>query len=132
MAGSVRESVRDSLGINMEDDIDETLSQDAVRRKLREGLSRLPVPKNEFEIVVPEDDRSDAVTEMTEDVDMTPDADDLAAERLAEQRAREEYERKLRSQAVQRGLPRPATITSSRPDLTGTPFLSPNPISFSN
>ncbi|OQV14622.1 Cell division cycle 5-like protein [Hypsibius exemplaris] len=118
VAGSVRESVRDSLGINMEDEIDESLDQDAVRRKLREGLSRLPVPKNDFEIVVPEDDRSDAVTEMTDDVDMTPDADDVEAERVAEQRARDEYERKLRSQAVQRGLPRPNTI-SSKHDLTG-------------
>lgn len=118
VSASVRDSVRDSLRINVDEELEEAVNQDASRRKLREGLSRLPVPKNDFEIVVPEEDRSDAVTEFTDDMDMTPDADDLESQQRTVEEERRKLEWSLRSQVVQRDLPRPAVI-SSKVDLVG-------------
>lgn len=59
--GSVTPSVRDKLNINPEDGIDvsdtpsaQRLYQNSMKEQLKMGLSSLPQPKNDYEIVVPE------------------------------------------------------------------------------
>lgn len=115
---SVRESTRNGLRINVEEDVDDSLNLQTYRYNTKKALESLPAPKNDFEIVVPEDDRRDATTEMSEDVDMTPDADDLEAARVTAEEERRRLEWSLRSQVVQRGLPRPVVFNANL-DLTG-------------
>ncbi|CAD6189739.1 unnamed protein product [Caenorhabditis auriculariae] len=96
---------RDQMGIN---DVGGSLEQKAL---LKKALAGLPTPKNDYEIVAPDDD------------DLPPEDDDKkdeegwvedASER-AERRAKMNAERrirelKLRSQVVQRDLPKPAKV----------------------
>lgn len=60
--------LRDSLNINMDEALEAGGATPAAlksfqrqaRDQLRQGLSSLPVPKNDYEIVVPEDEEQDA------------------------------------------------------------------------
>lgn len=112
----LRTPVRDKLNINQADDFD-SASFDGVtptdmRDQLRQGLARLPTPKNDFEILVPED-----MVEGGEDagdrhmfIEDQAELDDRAeADRLA----RLEEELKLQSHSVQRDLPRPLDVNEN-------------------
>ncbi len=104
--------LRDKLSINPEDSFDEAGGDRYHQRELKEslkmGLSSLPAPKNDFEIVVPETEEMD---DMQEDssawVEDQADIDNQTAEEF---RLRREAELKRRSQAVQRDLPRPTDM----------------------
>lgn len=111
----LRTPVRDKLNINQPDDMDpsmyENFEQADMRIHLKRGLAGLPAPKNDFEIVVPED-MNDNMEEMPEQhyIEDQADLDDRSeADRLA----RVEKEMKLRSHAVQRSLPRPLDINEN-------------------
>merc|ERR1719188_2938908 len=87
-----------------------------VKETLKLGLSTLPAPKNDFE-VVPENEE---VGGGGEDVEMADDANtwiedqaDLDQQTEEEYRARREKELRRRSQAVQRDLPRPTDMNDS-------------------
>ncbi|BGP16966.1 hypothetical protein JCM10213_007412 [Rhodosporidiobolus nylandii] len=115
---------RDTLSIN-----DENASQfgatpreerhrlNDVKRQLRAGFSALPQPKNEFELVLPEEEEEAALAEATS-------AEVAAAMRIEDRSEREAKLKELReleekkelerrSQAVKRGLPRPAEIDAA-------------------
>ncbi|WFD28569.1 Pre-mRNA-splicing factor cef1 [Malassezia nana] len=101
---------RDSLGLNT--DVPATPRDPkaifrAAQRELEAGLSSLPAPKNDFEIVVdaPPVVPAPAAAPTLEEDAIVRDARE--AELAAEARARE-YAR--RTQVVRRGLPRPATV----------------------
>ncbi|XP_072035693.1 cell division cycle 5-like protein [Amphiura filiformis] len=111
--------VRDRLNINPEEalaDVDDLhyarQQQKEMKAHLRHGLSGLPAPRNDFEIVVPEHD-----DDMKEDTGVDPgyieDAADIEARRLAMQEAQRLRELKMRSQAIQRELPRPTEVNAS-------------------
>lgn len=111
----LRTPVRDKLNINQPDDMDpslyENFEQADMRNHLKRGLAGLPAPKNDFEIVVPED-MNDNLEEMPEQhyIEDQADLDDRSeADRLA----RVEKEMKLRSHAVQRSLPRPLDVNEN-------------------
>jgi len=67
-ATSLQTPLRDSLNINMDEALEAGGATPAAlksfqrhaRDQLRQGLSSLPVPKNDYEIVVPEDEEQDA------------------------------------------------------------------------
>merc|ERR1719188_827214 len=87
-----------------------------VKETLKLGLSTLPAPKNDFEIVVPENEEAGG----PKDVEMADDANtwiedqaDLDQQTEEEYRARREKELRRRSQAVQRDLPRPTDMNDS-------------------
>jgi pre-mRNA-splicing factor CDC5/CEF1 len=118
-ATPARTPFRDEMGINM-DDGRSTVAMtpkegkqhlEEMRRRLRQDLSRLPAPKNDFEILLPEQKMEDVEAE-TEETEEVIDASELARRqreaRLAEERAR----LARRSQAVQRDLPRPVVTES--------------------
>lgn len=104
--------VRDELGLNELDGMaDGDARAEKARRKLqqselRAGLSGLPQPQNEYQVMVPElpEDQDAADADAMEE-----DAADADARRKAVQKAREEAELRKRSQVLQRNLPRPAT-----------------------
>ena len=105
-AGAVaRTPLRDELGINDADAVVdmERAALAAARRELREGLSGLPAPRNEYQISVPELPADDcaAADELEED------AADAVSRRAAEAAAATAAELRRRSQVLQRGLPRP-------------------------
>ena len=88
-----------------------------MKETLKLGLSTLPAPKNDFEIVVPENEEAGGGGE---DVEMADDANtwiedqaDLDQQTEEEYRARREKELRRRSQAVQRDLPRPTDMNDS-------------------
>jgi pre-mRNA-splicing factor CDC5/CEF1 len=110
----LRTPLRDNLSINPGDystsgdtPRDQRLRITSAKRVLKAGLSSLPKPENNFELVVPEDDEVDQA-------EMVALHEEDAAERDAKLlRGQEEQERKAlarRSQVVQLNLPRPANV----------------------
>jgi len=107
-AGAGATPFRDRLNINEPD----TSVADA-RSRVREALGQLPTPKNDYEIVVPEDEEATVGQEEREDTDWTEDAAELDEER-ARQRARtRQAEFKRQSSVFQRDLPRPSQVNQA-------------------
>jgi pre-mRNA-splicing factor CDC5/CEF1 len=110
-------NVRDKLNINPEDAMSVTETPAAfknykkqLKSSLREGLMSLPAPKNDFEIVVPDEENE----EMPENVEMSiEDQADLDAANIAAEKERQRKAMLLRSQVIQRNLPRPLEVNSS-------------------
>lgn len=110
--------VRDKLNINPEDSLSVSDTpaaykhyQRQMKSSLREGLSSLPTPKNDYEIVVPDDDQEEEPSESASI--SVEDQADIDAKRIAAQKERQRQEMLLRSQVIQRDLPRPLDINSS-------------------
>ncbi|CAH1967453.1 unnamed protein product [Acanthoscelides obtectus] len=120
-SGAVTPSVRDKLNINPEEGVvavADTPSahralQDATRDQLRRGLGQLPQPKNDYEIVVPEQDGTLDDAEQNQQEQMVEDQAVIDQRLLEEQKAREARELAKRSQVIQRELPRPADVNLS-------------------
>ncbi|KAE8210814.1 hypothetical protein CF327_g5359 [Tilletia walkeri] len=120
----LRTPLRDNLGLNADDGAStmigetprsEKLARLTAKRDLRMGLASLPAPKNEFDIVVDDEEASKDEAEVEEDLSelgLTGEEDmadrDARIAKLRAQRQRKELAR--RSQAVQRGLPRPPAV----------------------
>lgn len=111
-------NVRDKLNINPEDSlsVSETPAaykhyQRQIKSSLREGLSSLPTPKNDYEIVLPDDDHEDEPSEST--AVSVEDQADIDTKRMEAEKERLRKEMLLRSQVIQRDLPRPLDINSS-------------------
>ena len=119
--------LRDKLAINPEEGFEDGGSDRFHQREMREtlkmGLSSLPVPKNDFEIVIPEAMGEDAAED--EGQAWVEDQADIDNQTAEEYRKRREAEFKRRSQPVQRDLPRPTDMNHSvlRP-LNSDPPLS--------
>lgn len=111
-------NVRDKLNINPEDALSVTETpaaykhyQRQVKSSLREGLSSLPTPKNDYEIVVPDDEQEEEPSESA--TLSVEDQADIDATRIAAEKERRRQEMLLRSHVIQRDLPRPLDINSS-------------------
>ncbi|XP_040583933.1 cell division cycle 5-like protein [Lepeophtheirus salmonis] len=110
--------LRDKLSINPDGSLDEgsgtTYENGEAKQVLRMGLSSLPQPKNDFEIVVPQEEEDDNEVEMQDD-DNTyiEDQADVDQQTEEEYRKKREAEFRKRSQAVQRSLPRPLDVNHS-------------------
>ncbi|GFX99235.1 cell division cycle 5-like protein [Trichonephila clavipes] len=110
--------LRDKLNINPEDHLgfEDVLSAQNYkaesRNMLKEALSSLPVPRNDYEIVVPEDEVQPAEKELPE-APMVMDQADVDHQQQLEHKALLEAERKKQSTAVQRDLPRPSDVNSN-------------------
>lgn len=100
--------IRDELRIN--EDMDghdsaklEQRRQADLRRNLRSGLTNLPLPKNEYQIVIqpPPEDNEEPEEKIEEDM-----SDRIAREK-AEEEARQQALLRKRSKVLQRELPRP-------------------------
>jgi pre-mRNA-splicing factor CDC5/CEF1 len=110
--------VRDKLNINPEDSMSVTDTpaaykhyQRQMKSSLREGLSSLPAPKNDYEIVVPDDEQEEELMESA--AISVEDQADIDAKRIAAEKERLRKEMLLRSQVIQRDLPRPLDINAS-------------------
>lgn len=108
-------SVRDKLNINPEEAFsayDDKLKQRDHLNELKRGLAKLPAPKNDYEIVLPDDAKP--AEEMDEDKYseqyQVMDESDVQALRRTEAAQRYKEELKLKSTAVQRSLPRPSDM----------------------
>ncbi|XP_001630383.2 cell division cycle 5-related protein [Nematostella vectensis] len=112
-------SVRDKLNINPEDAVMEEYEsecaakqqQSEAKEQLLAGLASLPAPSNDFEIVLPETPAE--ASEEHKTMDFVEDAADIDERALALRAKQEELERRRRSQAVQRELPRPSNVNTS-------------------
>lgn len=110
-SGMTPTPIRDKLAINPDDyvEYDASLNRSEYSAELKMGLSSLPTPKNDYEIVVPEDGEDNV--EMTDDnntiIEDQADVDKRAAE--IARKAREAALAK-RSSAVKRELPRPVEM----------------------
>jgi len=112
--GSVRSSVRDKMGINPEDEMEDAAyakyMQHEQRESVRSGLAGLPQPRNDYEIVVPENEGGEHDINMENDPSFIEDQADLDARRQAEVNAEREREFRRQSQPIQRELPRPLDV----------------------
>lgn len=79
-----------------------------MKEQLKLGLSSLPAPKNDYEIVVPEQEETE--TQETVQNQMVEDQADVDARREAELKEKAARELALRSQVIQRELPRPQDV----------------------
>ncbi|KZT66724.1 hypothetical protein DAEQUDRAFT_695271 [Daedalea quercina L-15889] len=91
---------------------DQRMRTTSAKRALKAGFMNLPKPENNFELLMPDEE------ETQEEMEARALAEEDAGDRDARlRRLREEEERKAlarRSQAVQRGLPRPANVDVER------------------
>nr|CAG4649149.1 EOG090X02CC [Scapholeberis mucronata]SVE93491.1 EOG090X02CC [Scapholeberis mucronata] len=108
--------VRDKLNINPEETTD--IMHRTLKEQLKRGLNTLPAPKNDYEIVVPEEE-IDEGSGPTLDGDVggtftsVEDQADIDSRIEAERKKQMELELKRRSQALQRRLPRPHEINNA-------------------
>ena len=98
--------VRDRLAINPEDGFEasDNYQNQEMKERLKMGLSALPTPKDDFEIVVPENEEVEMKDDESTWIEDQADIDQLTEEEFKKRR---EAELRRRSQAVQRDLPRP-------------------------
>ncbi|ODQ67330.1 hypothetical protein NADFUDRAFT_64473 [Nadsonia fulvescens var. elongata DSM 6958] len=100
---------RDGLGVN-QSEIGATPSE-----VLRRSFMSLPKPKNDFEIVLPDDEKLESIPPNLNNV-----PEDLGErERANEKMEKEAYEKSLqkRSETLKRELPRPANIVDTLPSI---------------
>lgn len=89
---------------------------------MKVGLNALPLPRNDYEIVVPEDEMDSADSKPVDQLSIEDQAD-VDARAVAAHAAQKEQEMKLRSQVVQRNLPRPPDVNIVlRPPNTDPPL----------
>nr|CAG4640684.1 EOG090X02CC [Eulimnadia texana] len=120
-SATVTASVRDKLNINPEDALEYNAAlagyEKSVKEQLRKGLGSLPTPRNDYEIVVPEDEAMDGSVADEKAAKGTwtsvEDQADIDARIEAERKKQREAELRRRSQAMQRDLPRPVEINQS-------------------
>lgn len=126
----MRTPARDKLNINMEEEYADPeyaqYQQQEQKELLKKGLAELPAPKNDYEIVIPESEDQQA-DDSSEKENYVEDQADLDARREQELLEKRMHEMKLRSQVVQRDLPRPTEVNNAvmRP----TPGPSDPPLS---
>ncbi|CAG9863609.1 unnamed protein product [Phyllotreta striolata] len=108
-------SVRDKLNINAEETLDvgstpaeHRMYQMSMKDQLKLGLSSLPQPRNDYEIVVPENEAQDEPEEAQSQ--SVEDQADVDARKQEELRAKAAQELASRSQVIQRELPRPQDV----------------------
>jgi len=113
-------SVRDKLSINPEDGLTEFEDKERIRDnldQLKKSLSKLPAPKNDYEIVLPENAEKDADDNI--DIDRPDyvgdqydilDATEVQIKNRLNQKLKYEEEMKNKPKAVQRSLPRPSDM----------------------
>ncbi|XP_050989890.1 cell division cycle 5-like protein [Labeo rohita] len=114
-----RTPLRDKLNINTEeggvDYNDPSFAkhlQRESREQLRLGLMSLPVPKNDFEIVLPENAEKE-LEEAEVDESFVEDAAEIELRKQAARDAEREKELRQRHTAVQRELPRPSEVNET-------------------
>ncbi|XP_065074855.1 cell division cycle 5-like protein [Ochlerotatus camptorhynchus] len=115
--GATPNFVRDKLNINAEETMSVTETpaayknyQKQLKSSLKEGLASLPTPRNDYEIVVPDNETAEPMDDGTDGESMVADQADVDARRKQEQRVRDAKELSLRSLVIQRDLPRPLDI----------------------
>ncbi|NP_001096658.1 cell division cycle 5 like S homeolog [Xenopus laevis] len=114
-----RTPLRDKLNINPEDgtvDYNDPSYIKQMERESREhlrlGLLNLPAPKNDFEIVLPENAERE-LEDRDQDDSFVEDAADIEAKKQAIREAQRAKELKNRHKAVQKDLPRPSEVNQT-------------------
>ena len=114
-AAPLRTPLRDNLSINLEDysttgetprEYRQRMSSE--KHTLKASFMNLPKPENNFELLVLDEEEAEGV-----DAEALPSIEDAAERDVKLKRMKEEEQGKAlarRSQAVQRGLPRPANV----------------------
>ncbi|KAJ8951392.1 hypothetical protein NQ318_009956, partial [Aromia moschata] len=109
---------RDKLNINPDEGIDvgdtpaaHRLYQSSLKEQLKMGLSSLPQPKNDYEIVVPEHEEEEMPEQAQEQ--MIEDQADVDKRHQEELKAKAAKELASRSQVIQRDFPRPQEVNMS-------------------
>ncbi|XP_056291751.1 cell division cycle 5-like protein [Pseudoliparis swirei] len=112
----LRTPLRDKLNINSEEQLTDPAytkhMQKESLQQLRQGLLSLPVPKNDFEIVLPENAEKE-LEETEAEAGFIEDSADIESRKRVICDAEREKELKLRHTAVQRSLPRPTEVNES-------------------
>lgn len=106
--------VRDKLNINPETSIDgaETpAEQKQLKQQLSIDLSALPAPKNDYQIVIPDNETPDETADNQDD-NIIEDQADIDARKHEEYLQQQKKELEKRSKVVQRNLPRPSEVNT--------------------
>ncbi|CAG4918817.1 unnamed protein product [Colias eurytheme] len=116
--GLTTPGLRDKLSINPEDRIsagdtpaEHRQIQKQLKTTVRSALQSLPTPRNDYEIVVPDQDNDDQMD--TSNENGVEDQADKDARMAKEQEEKRQAELALRSTAVRRGAARPLAVVAS-------------------
>ncbi|ENN73481.1 hypothetical protein D910_12233 [Dendroctonus ponderosae] len=117
-AAYVTPSIRDKLNINLEEHLNvgdtpaqHLMYQASLKQQLKMGLSSLPQPKNDYEIVVP-DHEDQTIPEQAQERSVEDQAD-VDKRYQEEMKAKAAKELASRSQVIQRDFPRPQEVNLS-------------------
>lgn len=113
---------RNNLNINAGDDVsmmgdtprDSRNRQIDTKKQLKQGFMALPKPKNDYELVLPEEELERIAEIADEAGSMIEDAADRAAKMKAITQEEEQKALARRTQVIQRGLPRPIDFEPSQ------------------
>ena len=110
--------LRDKLSINPEEELEAAGTnvkdyQKQVKASLRDALGSLPAPKNDYEIIIPEDEADEGKDGEGAGSKRMDDQEDIEKRKAAEKQRQREEEFKKLCQAVQRDLPRPLDVNST-------------------
>ena len=111
-----RTPYRDGLHINDSNAagfaVPERVRLTATKQQVKSSLMSLPAPKNQFKVVISEEDESDdgAAFDGIQKAPAIRDSADIEAERLAAIKAKEDTRLRLRSQVLKVDLPRPTAF----------------------
>nr|XP_039267244.1 cell division cycle 5-like protein [Styela clava] len=109
--------VRDKLNINVEGSDGGATPFDGIDEKqhLKASLIKLPAPRNDFEIVLPEDMNGEGEEEHHDNIpsDFIEDAAEIEAEKQAKIEAARAAELEKRHTIIKRELPRPSVINET-------------------
>jgi len=115
-----RTPIRDEMGINTPMSSSSSLGgetprmerarQNLIRKQLNEQFSKLPKPKNDFELIVPSKEEDAELAKEDQGEAMEEDAEDVRARERKQRENAEAMRKKLQSHAVQEDLPRPHTL----------------------
>ncbi|XP_044012402.1 cell division cycle 5-like protein [Aphidius gifuensis] len=106
--------VRDKLNINPETSIDgaETpAEQKQLKQQLSLDLGALPAPKNDYQIVIPDNEVADETADNQDD-NIIEDQADIDARKHEEYLLQQKKELEKRSKVIQRNLPRPSEVNT--------------------
>jgi pre-mRNA-splicing factor CDC5/CEF1 len=122
-AATPRRMIRDQLNINEEGAMSQDLSihdekrrQAELKKQVQMGLLKLPAPKNEYVISMPQVPNLDEESEMK----IEEDASDLLEKERQKEKERLQEKMKQRSTVLKRNLPRPMAIPKYKPPTLDT------------
>ncbi|VDK48780.1 unnamed protein product [Cylicostephanus goldi] len=129
--GGATPAFRDQMGINEGG----ATSGIEARAELRRALASLPEPRNDYEIVAPENEEGESEEQGEKEEEWVDDAAEVKEARAKQRALKRQRELAARTQVIQRSLPKPSKVCDAafkpslnRTDMAKVRFLLQKPV----